>query len=194
MSKTTPVWFAEKPRLRGPPNSAVPEGFSRDFRFGMFELQPRERRLLKAGNTVSLGPRAFDVLICLVERAGHLVTKEQLFSHVWPKVVVDDSALQAQISSLRKILGSDVIATISGQGYRFVLEVSGDPCRWLGMRCAEGRISNRSKPRNSSWRGAEVDFGNAGVAPVPRLPSPARRSRTQSAHGKLVAVSLTSHN
>lgn len=103
------------------------QGFTRDFRFGTFELQPRERRLLKAGNIVSLGPRAFDVLICLVERAGHLVTKEQLFSRVWTKVVVDDSALQVQISSLRKVLGSDAIATVSGQGYRFALEVASDP-------------------------------------------------------------------
>jgi len=123
---------------------------SRDFRFASFELQPRERRLLRGGDAVGLGPRAFDVLICLVERAGHLVTKEELFTRVWPKVVVDDSALQVQVSSLRKILGPDVIATVSGQGYRFLLEVAGDPV-------ASSPLHNFT-PASSTFIGREPDI------------------------------------
>jgi predicted ATPase len=99
-------------------------GVSRDFRFGEFDLRPGERQLLDAGAITNVGPRALDVLICLVERAGHLVTKEELFRQVWPKVVVDDSALQVQISALRKILGPHAIATVSGRGYRFMSDVS----------------------------------------------------------------------
>jgi len=94
------------------------------YRFGRCELQPLERRLLMDGAAVSLGPRGFDLLVTLVERAGHLVTKDELFARVWPRVVVDDSALQFQISSLRKALGADAIATVSGHGYRFVLPVT----------------------------------------------------------------------
>src|SRR5437899_12233393 len=41
------------------------------YRFGSFELQPDNRRLLKDGATVSLRPRAFDLLVALVDRAGH---------------------------------------------------------------------------------------------------------------------------
>jgi DNA-binding winged helix-turn-helix (wHTH) protein len=84
----------------------------------------RQRRLLAAGVPAVVDPRAFDVLIALVERAGHLVTKEELFSLVWPRLVVEENNLQVQISALRKILGPAAIATVSGQGYRFTLEVS----------------------------------------------------------------------
>src|SRR6266576_2284957 len=46
------------------------------YRFGPFELQLDKRRLLKDGATISLRPRAFDLLVALVDRAGHLVTKD----------------------------------------------------------------------------------------------------------------------
>ena len=94
------------------------------YRFGGFELQPDERRLLAAGAPVAIAPRALDLLVVLVERAGHLVTKDELFDLVWPRVIVEEAALQVQVSALRKILGPDAIATISGRGYRFAPEVS----------------------------------------------------------------------
>ena len=50
------------------------------YRFGPFELQPDKRRLLKDGATISLRPRAFDLLAALVDRAGHLVTKDELLA------------------------------------------------------------------------------------------------------------------
>src|ERR1700676_1463930 len=92
------------------------------YRFGRFELQPSERRLLAAGVPAVVEPRAFDVLVALVERARHLVTKEELFSLVWPKLIVEDTNLHVQVSALRKILGPAAIATVPGQGYRFTLE------------------------------------------------------------------------
>jgi len=52
--------------------------------FGTFELQPGERRLLRNGTTLSLTPKAFDTLVFLVERAGHLVEKEDLMKALWP--------------------------------------------------------------------------------------------------------------
>ena len=94
------------------------------YRFERFELQPSERRLLAAGVPAVVDPRAFDVLIALVERAGHLVTKEELFSLVWPRLVVEENNLQVQVSALRKILGPAAIATVSGRGYRFTLELA----------------------------------------------------------------------
>lgn len=94
------------------------------YRFGRFELQPGERRLLAAGVPAVLEPRAFDVLVALVERAGHLVTKEELFGLVWPKLIVEDANLHVQVSALRKILGPAAIATVPGQGYRFTLELT----------------------------------------------------------------------
>ena len=94
------------------------------YRFGPFELQPGNRRLLKDGVTISLRPRAFDLLVALVDRAGHLVTKDELLDRVWPKMVVEEAALHVQVSALRKVLGSDAITTVSGRGYQFTLPVT----------------------------------------------------------------------
>ena len=91
------------------------------YRYGSFELQPDQRRLLVDGRPVALGSRAFDVLLALVERAGQLVAKNALLDLVWPGLVVEENNLQVQVSALRKILGQEAIATIPGRGYRFTL-------------------------------------------------------------------------
>ena len=102
------------------PSVATPER----YRFGAFELQLDERRLLSEGAAVALRPRAFDLLAAFVDRAGHLLTKDDLLDRVWPEVVVEEAALHVQVSALRKILGNEAIATVSGQGYRFALPVT----------------------------------------------------------------------
>jgi DNA-binding winged helix-turn-helix (wHTH) protein len=93
-------------------------------RFGSFEPQPDKRRLLKDGATISLCPRAFDLLVALVDRAGHLVTKDELLNRVWPKTVVEEAALHVQVSALRRVLRVDAITTVSGRGYQFTLPVT----------------------------------------------------------------------
>ena len=93
------------------------------LRFGPFELQIAERRLLRDGVPVALGSRAFDLLQALAERRGHLVGKDALMDLVWPGLVVQENNLAAQVSALRKAVGADVIATIPGRGYRFVAPV-----------------------------------------------------------------------
>lgn len=91
--------------------------------FGDFELQADEHRLLVGGAPIALGARAFNLLLALVERAGQLVTKDELLERVWPGVVVEENNLQVQVSTLRKLLGSDAIATVVGRGYRFTPEI-----------------------------------------------------------------------
>lgn len=96
---------------------------SASIRFGHCELQPHERRLLVHGEAATIGARAFDVLQCLAERAGQLVSKNELMDLVWPGLVVEENNLQVQISTLRKILGAEAIATIPGRGYRFTARI-----------------------------------------------------------------------
>ena len=107
---------------------------SSSYRFGTFELQPGERRLLAHGESVTLGPRAFDLLVALVEQAGQLVTKETLFEKVWPKLIVEENNLQVQISALRKILGQEAITTIPGRGYQFNVALAGGNAARSGSR------------------------------------------------------------
>jgi TolB-like protein/class 3 adenylate cyclase len=96
------------------------------YRFGRFELHPATRQLLADGGAVTLGARAFDVLVALVERRERLVTKDELLEIAWPGLVVEENNLQVQISALRKALGPQSIATIPGRGYRFALRLEGD--------------------------------------------------------------------
>jgi len=97
------------------------------YRFGDFELHPQERLLKSAGVPVPLQPKAFDALLCLVRRAEHLVSKQELIKTLWPSVHVSESNLTNTIVSLRKVVGRDAIRTVSKYGYRFDLPVTGEP-------------------------------------------------------------------
>jgi predicted ATPase/DNA-binding winged helix-turn-helix (wHTH) protein len=94
------------------------------IRVGPFELCPAERRLSMDGRPVDLGSRAFDLLLVLVENAGRLVTKAVLIERVWPRLVVDENNLPAQVASLRRVLGAGAIRTVPRFGYRLDLPVS----------------------------------------------------------------------
>jgi adenylate cyclase len=93
------------------------------LRFGPFVLLPGEQRLLRDGVEVPMGARALEVLRVLAERSGRVVTKADLLSAVWRGLVVEDSNLHAQVSRIRKAVGTDAIATIPGLGYRFTRPV-----------------------------------------------------------------------
>jgi DNA-binding winged helix-turn-helix (wHTH) protein len=97
------------------------------YRFADFELHPGDRLLKRAGNPVPLQPKAFDALLCLVRRAKHLVSKQELIHTLWPSVHVSEANLTNTIGSLRKIVGRDAICTVSKHGYRFELPVEGEP-------------------------------------------------------------------
>lgn len=91
-------------------------------RFGHIELNAATRQILIDHEVVSMGARAFDVLLALIERRDRVVAKNELLDLVWPGLVVEENNLQVQISSLRKLLGADAIVTVAGHGYRFALE------------------------------------------------------------------------
>ena len=94
------------------------------YRFGDFELQPGQRLLLRHGQPLTLTARAFGVLLALVERAGQLVSKDELMQRVWAGLVVEENNIAVHVAQLRKLLGAPAISTIAGCGYRFALEVS----------------------------------------------------------------------
>lgn len=98
------------------------------FRFGEFELQPAERRLLGAGRPISLTPKVFDTLVLLVERAGHVVSKDELMKALWPRGYVEESNLTKHVWLIRRALcdgekDSRFIETVPKLGYRFVAPV-----------------------------------------------------------------------
>jgi len=93
------------------------------YRFGQVEIRPSERQLLVEGRPAPLGARAFDVLLALIDHRDRVVTKNELFDIVWPGLVVEENNLHVQISTLRKVLGAQCVATIPGRGFRFTPEI-----------------------------------------------------------------------
>jgi len=89
------------------------------IRFGNVEVQPATRQVLLDGHRVPVGARAFEILMALIERNDRVVSKNELLDLVWPGLVVEENNLQVHVSSLRKLLGPQVISTIPGRGYRF---------------------------------------------------------------------------
>jgi predicted ATPase/DNA-binding winged helix-turn-helix (wHTH) protein len=100
----------------------------RIFTFDSFRLLRKRRLLLDNGTPVSLGSRALEILIALVERPGELVSKEELLASVWPNTHVVEGNLKFQVGALRRALGDGLegrryLITSAGRGYRFVAPV-----------------------------------------------------------------------
>ena len=96
------------------------------YRFGEFLLEPAERRLTRSGQAIDLPPKIFDALNLLVSRSGHLVSKDDFYALLWPRLVVSEGTLNKCIWQLRRALGdadSRWIETVPKQGYRFVTDV-----------------------------------------------------------------------
>jgi adenylate cyclase len=91
--------------------------------FGPYSLDRRRRILRLDGIEVGLGGRAMDILCVLASERGEPVSKHVLLERVWPGLIIEENALQAQISNLRKTLGAagkEHLVTIPGRGYRLL--------------------------------------------------------------------------
>lgn len=101
---------------------------STSYTFDRFTLSIAQRSLFSNGEPVRLGARALELLIVLVERAGELVTKDQLMQRAWPDATVDENAMRVHLSALRKTLGETAdgagfIQNETGRGYRWIVPV-----------------------------------------------------------------------
>jgi TolB-like protein/DNA-binding winged helix-turn-helix (wHTH) protein/Tfp pilus assembly protein PilF len=102
------------------------------YEFGPFRVDSAERVLLRDGRLVHLTGKAFDVLLALAERSGHIVERDELIEKVWPDCFVEEGNLTVTISMLRKVLeagenGNLYIETVPRRGYRFAAEVRDIP-------------------------------------------------------------------
>ena len=101
------------------------------FEFGPFQLDSNDRLLTRAGEVVSLRPKATEILVRLVTNAGQLIKKDELLKEVWPDTFVEEANLSQTIFTLRKALGDDrseptYIETVPRRGYRFVAAVKNE--------------------------------------------------------------------
>src|SRR5688500_13951374 len=98
---------------------------------GEWVVDPATNELRRGDEATRIEPKSMDVLRVLAERAGRVVTREELFGAVWPGLVVGDEALSQSITKLRRAPGGDprsprYIETISKRGYRLTATVVRD--------------------------------------------------------------------
>jgi DNA-binding winged helix-turn-helix (wHTH) protein/tetratricopeptide (TPR) repeat protein len=99
------------------------------YEFGKFRCDPQEHLLLSEGRPVALSPKAFEILLALIQSKGRLLTKDALMHQVWPDSFVEEGNLTVNISALRRALGENsgeqqYIETVPRRGYRFVAPVT----------------------------------------------------------------------
>lgn len=95
------------------------------YRFGDVSIDCGDFRLLKGGQPSKITPRAFEVLLYLVEHRGRVVGKQELFEQVWKESFVTDNALTRMVKEIRRVIGDDAdsplyIETVPKRGYRFI--------------------------------------------------------------------------
>ena len=97
------------------------------YRFRNCLLNTLERRVIKDGLDVDLKPRTFDVLQLLIEKAGQIVSKDEMLGTVWNGRFVEEGNFPVHISKLRRVLNETklerFIETVYGNGYRFIAPV-----------------------------------------------------------------------
>src|SRR5271155_593226 len=118
------------------------------YRFGEFVLDPGRRTLSRADSAVALTPKAFDVLLFLVQNPNRLVSKEELLQAVWGDTFVEEGNLTQYISHLRKALGDNsedtrLIVTIARKGYQFTARVAapGESAKHGALQAVETETS-----------------------------------------------------
>src|SRR5260370_6562572 len=97
------------------------------YAFGSYRLDSVERVLRRDGQPVTLPPKDLETLLVLVERAGHIVEKEELLEKVWPGVFIEEGNLARHIFNLRQGLGD----TVDGRKY-----IETIPKRYYRLRAA----------------------------------------------------------
>jgi len=98
------------------------------YQFGTFRIDPEERQLLRGQEPIPLPPKAFEMLLVLVQHSEHVVLKDDLMRTLWPDTFVEEANLSQHIFLLRKALGekaheSHYIVTVPGKGYRLAQKV-----------------------------------------------------------------------
>ena len=95
--------------------------------FEDFELDPDCAELRRAGEPVPVEPQVFELLSLLVTSNGRLVTRDELYDHIWGNRIVSDAALSSRIRDARRALGDNgssqrLIRTVPRRGLRFMGE------------------------------------------------------------------------
>lgn len=165
---------------------------------GSYRVDVRTRRITGENRETRVEPRVMQVLQCLAERSGEVVSKEEFMEEVWGDTVVTDDALLRCISALRKAFDDDArspeyIETIRSQGYRLIAPVrerTPSPKREESSSSTRVAIPEVLSPPAGSWQGWALALAAVALAAASAL-TWASRSSSPPAE-PLRAVPLTS--
>ncbi len=158
------------------------------YRFGQFALDSRKRTVSRADSPISLTPKAFDVLLFLVQNPNRLVTKEELLQAVWGDTFVEEGNLTQYISHLRKALGDNpedtrLIVTIARKGYQFTADVTVAETADTAIQAAV-QVSTAE----SSLADTQPALRSPADEPVPRAPKNWRKAAFVGASAFILVV------
>jgi DNA-binding winged helix-turn-helix (wHTH) protein len=129
-----------------------------ELAFGQFRLDRTNALLWRGEERITLAPKPFEVLCCLAERAGELVTKDELLDAVWSDIHVSESSLAVAVNALRTALGDDrqaprYIETVTRRGYRFIAPVTAARASEAATaRPGAAATSDEAADRRGRWR------------------------------------------
>ncbi len=143
---------------------------SADFTVGAWLVQPSLNRINRGGESLRLRPQLMNLLVCLADRAGQTVARDEILAVVWPAQYVADTGLARCIAELRQALGdtagqdSRYIETIPKRGYRMIAAVTAVSAAAPALDVVPG----------SAGSGGVVD-ATAAREPMPQPPSTAHQ-------------------
>lgn len=125
--------------------------------------------ITRGGNHGRLTPRAFEVLIYLIENRDRVVEKQELFDQIWGVSFVSDNALTRMIREIRQVLGDNAdapryIETSHRRGYRFIAELRSDSGSVSPSGGAGDRISIAVLPFVNIGGDPELEYLSEGIA------------------------------
>jgi DNA-binding winged helix-turn-helix (wHTH) protein len=109
------------------------------FRFAGFSVNSGTRQLLKGDREVHLSPKAFELLVLLIEQRSRALSKAELQDHLWPATYVGETNLPTLVAEIRRAVDdsaqeSAVVRTVHRFGYRFVAALDADELPGSGDR------------------------------------------------------------
>jgi DNA-binding winged helix-turn-helix (wHTH) protein len=152
--------------------------------FGPFRVTRARRLVERNGEVIRLGSRAFDVLVYLLEHAGHVVSHRALLDAVWPGTYVEEGNLRFQMAVLRKALGNGeaaYIINVPGRGYCFTAPLSKRNEVKYSPPVSSDAVVRPSSPATPP--------ANEGLSAANVLPYPASELIMEKARGSVRAAS-----
>lgn len=127
------------------------------YEFGPFRVDPEKETLFRAGESVPLTRKTFQILLVLIRNSNEVVTKDDIMKTVWPDTFVEEANLSRNVFMLRKALGESAqdhryIVTVPGCGYRLAESVQLVPDQELSVIAASRSTMQLEVRETQPWR------------------------------------------